>query len=122
VEITLRLERPALVQQIQLLSHEYKARQEHSLAQPVRVLTECCVPLRACCAQVATKVELYVGTLPAGETDLRRVVMRRLGHVSFDRCEVSLKHRRAPGGRAQCTRASDTHAPVTWAPRTRRVS
>lgn len=51
-----------------------------------------CAPtclLRRTHAQVATKVELYVGTLPAGETDLRRMVMRRLGHVSFDRCEVS---------------------------------
>ena len=53
----LRLDHPARIHQIQLLSHEYK---------------------------IATKIELYTGLLPPGETSLDRAVMRRLGHLSFD--------------------------------------
>ena len=50
--------------------------------------------------QIATRIELYTGTLPDGETDLRRVPMRRLGHLSFDRRAASVaralcKHRAA---------------------------
>jgi hypothetical protein len=41
--------------------------------------------------QIATKVEIYTGTLPPGEADLRKVVMRRLGHLSFDRREKALR-------------------------------
>jgi len=40
---------------------------------------------RALAPQIATKVEIFTGTLPPGEADLRKVVMRRLGHLSFDR-------------------------------------
>ena len=34
--------------------------------------------------KIATKIELYTGLLPPGETSLDRAVMRRLGHLSFD--------------------------------------
>ena len=53
----LRLDHPARIHQIQLLSHEYK---------------------------IATKIELFTGLLPPGETSLDRAIMRRLGHLSFD--------------------------------------
>ena len=53
----LRLDHPARIHQIQLLSHEYK---------------------------IATKIELFTGVLPPGETSLDRAIMRRLGHLSFD--------------------------------------
>ena len=56
-ELVLRLDHPARIHQIQLLSHEYK---------------------------IATKIELFTGLLPPGETSLDRAIMRRLGHLSFD--------------------------------------
>ncbi|ACO69597.1 predicted protein [Micromonas commoda] len=56
-ELILRLDHPARIHQIQLLSHEYK---------------------------IATKIELYTGLLPPGETSMDRAIMRRLGHLSFD--------------------------------------
>ena len=56
-ELILRLDHPARIHQIQLLSHEYK---------------------------IATKIELYTGLLPPGETLMDRAIMRRLGHLSFD--------------------------------------
>ena len=56
-ELVLRLDHPARIHQIQLLSHEYK---------------------------IATKIELYTGLLPPGESSLDRAIMRRLGHLSFD--------------------------------------
>lgn len=55
--MVLRLDHPARIHQIQLLSHEYK---------------------------IATKIELFTGLLPPGETSLDRAIMRRLGHLSFD--------------------------------------
>ena len=54
-ELVLRLDHPARIHQIQLLSHEYK---------------------------IATKIELYTGLLPPGETSLDRAVMRRLAGTS----------------------------------------
>eukprot|EP00898_Chlorokybus_atmophyticus_P007173 jgi/Chlat1/7457/Chrsp6S07499 len=61
-DIVLRLESTSHIQQIQLLSHEYK---------------------------IASKVELYVGAPPAGSNDYTQCAMKRLGHVSFDNNERS---------------------------------
>ena len=55
-EVVLRLDRPARVQQIQILSHEYK---------------------------ITQRLEIFVGVPPPGETDPERCSFRRLGHLSF---------------------------------------
>jgi len=55
-EVVLRLDRPSRVQQIQILSHEYK---------------------------IAQRLEIFVGTLPPGEDDVSRCAFKRLGHLSF---------------------------------------
>eukprot|EP00959_Pyramimonas_sp_CCMP1952_P434222 9092855-Pyramimonas_sp.AAC.2 len=38
---------------------------------------------------IATKIEIYVGTLQPGETDYRQCRMKRLGYLSFDANEKS---------------------------------
>lgn len=55
-ELVLRLDMPARISQIQILSHEFK---------------------------ISQKLEIYVGTLPPGETDPGRCLYKRLGHLSF---------------------------------------
>lgn len=61
-EIVLQLEQQSRLQQIQLLSHEYK---------------------------IAQRVEIFISALPVGETDIRRAVETRLGYLSFDSNERS---------------------------------
>eukprot|EP00240_Pyramimonas_obovata_P012838 CAMPEP_0118939966 /NCGR_PEP_ID=MMETSP1169-20130426/30302_1 /TAXON_ID=36882 /ORGANISM="Pyramimonas obovata, Strain CCMP722" /LENGTH=261 /DNA_ID=CAMNT_0006884353 /DNA_START=264 /DNA_END=1045 /DNA_ORIENTATION=+ len=61
-ELTLQLSSPAMLSQIQILSHEHK---------------------------IASKIEIYVGTLQPGETDYRQCRMKRLGYLSFDSNEKS---------------------------------
>lgn len=56
-EIVIAMEEPVHIQQIQILSHEYK---------------------------IATKVEVHVGTPSAGDPEARRCNFRRLGYLSFD--------------------------------------
>jgi centrosomal protein CEP104 len=41
------------------------------------------------CSQIATKIEIYTGNLPPGESDPDKVVFKRLGHLSFDPNERS---------------------------------
>ncbi|KAK9803394.1 hypothetical protein WJX72_004936 [[Myrmecia] bisecta] len=61
-EVVLRLEEPSRIQQIQILSHEYK---------------------------IATKVEIFVGVLPPGASDPEQCSLKRLGFLSFDSNERS---------------------------------
>ncbi|MEW5308551.1 MAG: hypothetical protein WDW38_000501 [Sanguina aurantia] len=61
-EILLRLEQPSKIQQIQILSHEYK---------------------------IATKVEVFVGGPNPGEPDPSQAALKRLGYLSFDSNERS---------------------------------
>ncbi|DBB10866.1 TPA: hypothetical protein ACH3X3_007335 [Trebouxia sp. C0006] len=56
-EVVLRLEEPAKLEQIQILSHEYK---------------------------IPTKIEIHVGCLPPGTSDPEQCVMKRLGYLSFN--------------------------------------
>jgi hypothetical protein len=86
-ELVLRLDHPARIHQIQLLSHEYK---------------------------IATKIELYTGLLPPGETSLDRAVMRRLGHLSFD-ANTASGHQ--AGVRVRSLHAPCLRRPVASAPR-----
>ncbi|GAB4823407.1 hypothetical protein N2152v2_010453 [Parachlorella kessleri] len=61
-EFVVKLDQPAHLSQIQLLSHEFK---------------------------IAAKVEIHVGMLPDGSQDLAAAQWKRLGHLSFDSNERS---------------------------------
>eukprot|EP00803_Ostreobium_quekettii_P001792 evm.model.scf_816.1 EVM.evm.TU.scf_816.1 scf_816:1247-3376(-) len=61
-EVVIRLEGPAQIQQIQVLSHEYK---------------------------IATKMDIHVGTPVPSEGGAERVEWKRLGYLSFDSNERS---------------------------------
>ncbi|KAK9826624.1 hypothetical protein WJX74_006438 [Apatococcus lobatus] len=62
VSLTLRLQQPAKIHQIQLLSHEFK---------------------------IATRVEIFTGNLQPGSRDAQRCSWKRLGFLSFDKNERS---------------------------------
>jgi centrosomal protein CEP104 len=90
-EVVLKLEHPSKIQQIQMLSHEYKVCwQMGSMQASLLPYSEGCGTHNCThhCTQIASKVEVFVACPKPGE-ETSKAPFSRLGYLSFDSNERS---------------------------------